>query len=91
METIMSSSETTTDHDTIRRWAEERDGHPAKIATKGSGGVLRIDFGEKEEAFEQISWDEFFRIFDENKLNFLYQDKTSDGGTSRFNKFVSRS
>jgi anaerobic selenocysteine-containing dehydrogenase len=52
---------------------------------------LRIDFGEPEEAFEEISWDEFFEIFDEDKLAFLYQDETSNGDTSRFNKFVKRS
>jgi anaerobic selenocysteine-containing dehydrogenase len=86
----MSSSNTTTDHEEIRKWAEERDGHPALIKTKGKGGVLRIDFGEKEEEFEEISWDEFFDIFDQNDLAFLYQDKTQSGDTSRFNKFVER-
>lgn len=86
----MSAAETTTDHDTIRKWAQARDGHPAKVATTGDGGVLRIDFGEPEEALEEIGWDEFFRIFDENRLAFLYQDETGDGGTSRFNKFVER-
>jgi hypothetical protein len=86
----MSSSNTTTDHDEIRKWAEARDGHPAMIRTKGKGGVLRIDFGEKEDDFEEVSWDEFFDVFDQNKLVFLYQDKTQDGGTSRFNKFIDR-
>lgn len=60
------------------------------IRTEGKGGVLRVDFGEKEEAFEKIGWDEFFGIFDENKLAFLYQDETKDGETSRFNKFIER-
>jgi hypothetical protein len=86
----MSSSETTTDHDEIRKWAESRDGRPAVVRTRGDGGILRIDFGEPEEDFEEISWDEFFKIFDENKLAFLHQDKTQDGKTSRFNKFVNR-
>jgi len=86
----MSESKTTTDHDEIRKWAESRDGSPAVIRTDGKGGVLRIDFGEKEEEFDQIDWDEFFKIFDDSKLAFLYQDETKDGGTSRFNKFVSR-
>ncbi|SES22300.1 hypothetical protein [Rhizobium sp. NFR03] len=86
----MSSSETTTDHDTIRKWAEARKGRPSVIRTEGKGGVLRFDFGDKEEAFEEVDWDEFFRIFDESKLAFLYQDKTKDGDTSRFNKFVAR-
>lgn len=86
----MSSSNTTTDHDEIRKWAEARDGHPAMVKTKGKGGVLRIDFGKPEDNLEEVSWDEFFDVFDENKLAFLYQDKTADGSTSRFNKFVER-
>ncbi len=86
----MSSSNTTTKHDEIREWAEARDGHPAMVDTKGKGGILRIDFGEPEDNLKQIEWDEFFKIFDDNKLAFLYQDKTADGGESRFNKFVNR-
>jgi hypothetical protein len=86
----MSTSDTTTDHDTIRAWAEAREGRPSVIRTDGKGGVLRFDFGEKEEDFEEVDWEEFFRIFEESKLAFLYQDKTKDGSTSRFNKFVNR-
>jgi hypothetical protein len=40
---------------------------------------------------EEIGWDRFFEIFDQNKLAFLYQDKTEEGATSRFNKLVNRS
>ncbi len=88
----MSDSRTTTSHDEVRKWAEARNGHPAKVrGVGGDGGILRIDFGEPEESLEKISWDEFFSIFDENDLAFLYQDKTESGGTSRFNKFVDRS
>ena len=86
----MSESKTTTDHDEIREWAESREGRPSVIRTEGKGGVLRLDFGEKEEEFEEIEWDEFFKIFEDSKLAFLYQDETKDGDTSRFNKFVSR-
>lgn len=85
----MSTSNTTRDHETIREWAESREGHPAKIETKGEGGILRIDFGDPEDNLTRISWDEFFEIFDENGLHFLYQDETAGGDTSRFNKFVS--
>ncbi|KIV67092.1 1,4-alpha-glucan branching enzyme [Rhizobium sp. UR51a] len=87
--TTMTESATTTDHDTIRKWAEQRDGHPAKVDVTGDGGILRIDFGEPEDALKAISWDEFFEIFEDRKLAFLYQDRTS-GGESRFNKFISR-
>lgn len=85
----MTEAATTTDHDTIRQWAEERDGHPAMVDTKGEGGILRIDFGEPNESLKRISWDEFFKVFDESQLSFLYQERTKDG-ISRFNKFVDR-
>ncbi len=87
----MTTSKTTTDHDTIRNWATERDGHPARVAddTRG-GGLLRIDFNEPEEGLEEISWEEFFRIFEENRLAFLYQETLENGSTSRFNKLINR-
>lgn len=84
----MATAERTRDHDTIRKWTEARGGRPAKIETKGKGGVLRLDFGDRDEALTEIEWDEFFAIFDESDVDFLYQDKTADGSDSRFNKFV---
>jgi hypothetical protein len=87
----MSESKTTTDHGEIRKWVEARDGKPSRVRDRSEGGILRIDFGEPEETLEEIGWDRFFEIFDQNKLAFLYQDKTNDGGVSRFNKFVNRS
>jgi hypothetical protein len=90
----MSDSGTTTDHNVIKKWAEERDGHPATVcATEedGHAGILRIDFGPKEDRLEAIDWDEFFRKFDESDLAFLHQDRTKDGKLSRFHKFVRRS
>lgn len=86
----MSTSTTTINHDTIRRWAEARDGHPARVEGTGSNGLLRIDFGEPEERLEAISWEEFFEVFEKKRLAFLYQDKLEDGQASRFNKIVSR-
>jgi hypothetical protein len=86
----MGQAITTVDHDKIRKWAEERDGRPTAIRTRGEGGILRIDFGDANEALEPIEWDEFFRIFDDNELAFLHEDKGDGGKTSRFNKFVAR-
>ncbi len=90
----MSQGETTTDHDTIRAWIEERGGRPARVKGtakgKDGGGILRVDFGEPEESLEEISWEEFFDIFEDRELAFLYQDETSQGKTSRFVKFISR-
>ena len=93
----MSSAQRTTDHDAIRKWIEARKGRPSIVRATGDaggskggrkGGLLRIDFGEKDEALEQIDWDEFFQIFDDNDLEFLHQDRTADGKQSRFSKFV---
>ncbi|MCU0789721.1 MAG: hypothetical protein MUE79_01515 [Nitratireductor sp.] len=86
----MSEATRTSDHETIRKWVEARGGHPARVKVLGEGGLLRIDFGEPEESLEPIEWDEFFEIFEENDLDFLHQDRTSDGKQSRFNKFVQR-
>jgi hypothetical protein len=87
------SSKQTTDHDEIRRWAESRDGHPASVrGTEDRGedaGLLRIKFRDDED-LEEIGWDDFFEKFDEEKLAFLYQDETAEGGKSRFFKFVQR-
>lgn len=89
----MSESHTTTDHKAIKKWVDERDGRPATVAAteeNGHAGILRIDFGPKEDALDEIAWDEFFSKFDDAKLAFLYQDRTKDGKISRFHKFVSR-
>jgi hypothetical protein len=86
----MSETKTTTDHDEIKAWIEARGGRPSKVDTEGPGGLLRIDFAEPDDRLEEIDWDEFFEIFEENGLAFLHQDKTADGKGSRFNKFVKR-
>jgi hypothetical protein len=88
-------SKTTTDHEEIRRWAEERDGRPATVKGTESGGeeagILRIDFpGGEEDRLEEISWDEWFEKFDEENLAFLYQEQVKSGEESRFFKLVRR-
>jgi hypothetical protein len=90
----MSTSDTTTDHDTIRKWAEERGGRPATVKGTESGnedaGILRIDFQDPDDRLEEISWDEWFEKFDEEKLAFLYQEQVKSGDESRFFKLVNR-
>jgi hypothetical protein len=88
-------SKRTTDHNTIKKWAEERQGKPAVVETteeKGdkNSGILRIDFpGYAEDNLKEISWDKFFKTFDEHELEFLYQEDTKEGSPSRFFKMVS--
>jgi len=89
----MAQASTTTDHLVIRKWAEERGGSPARVkgTEDASGeGILRFDFAEPDEKLEKISWEEFFETFDDKNLALLHQDKTADGKTSRFFKFVHR-
>lgn len=92
---MASTSKTTTNHDEIKRWVEERGGSPAVVkGTEGkrSGGVLRIDYPgfSGEDTLEKISWEEFFETFEEANLAFLYQDETKDGEQSRFSKLIDR-
>lgn len=88
-------SKKTTDHALIRHWVEERQGWPATVKGTGgkdhSPGVLRIGFTQGSEgSLEAISWETFFEKFDQQKLAFLYQERTQKGEVSRFFKFVRR-
>ncbi len=87
---------TTTNHEEIRRWAEDRGAHPACVkgtGSQGDVGMLRLDFPgyTGQRSLQAISWDEWFEKFDERGLALLYQDKTARGQRSNFNKLVSRS
>src|SRR5437763_7167917 len=90
-----SRSNTTTDHEEIRRWAEERGGRPACVRGTGGNddiGMIRIDFPgySGEQSLEHIGWDDWFRKFDENNLALVYQDSTAGGQKSNFNKLIGR-
>jgi hypothetical protein len=89
------ASKVTFDHNEIRRWAEERGAKPACVkGTGGQGdiGMIRLDFPgySGEESLQPISWEEWFKKFDERNLALLYQETTADGQKSNFNKLVSR-
>lgn len=79
----------TTNHAEIRNWTEQRGGVPSTV--RGASGILRIDFPDgPESSLEPISWDQWLAAFDENRLTFLYQEKTATGKLSRFHKLVKR-
>jgi len=81
----------TTDHDTIRKWAEAKGGKPAAVDRTHKGGdvgIIRIMFPKnrqsEHESLVEISWDEFFKEFDQRKLALLYEND------SMFSKLVGR-
>jgi hypothetical protein len=93
--TKSGKSKRTTDHETIRRWAEERKGQPATVTQTergGEPGILRIDFPgySGEGTLDHISWDDFFEKFDCANLAMVYQNETASGEKSNFCKFVNR-
>ncbi len=84
-------SEVTTDHDTIRRWAEGKGGKPAAVKRTHQGGdvgIIRIMFPDvpqsEHEALDEISWDEFFDEFGKRRLALIYERD------SLFSKLVGR-
>ena len=90
-----STSHVLTDHDEIRRWAEQRKAAPACVRGTGAGkdpGMIRLDFPgfSGSRSLEHIDWDEWFRAFDENNLALLVQDTRAGGGRSNFNKLIGR-
>ncbi len=82
----------TRNHDVIKAWAEERNAVPATIEGTEKGdraGVLRFDFqgvgdDERSSRLKHISWEDWFKTFDERNLNFIYQEHRSDGRESNF-------
>jgi hypothetical protein len=84
-------AQTTTDHDTIRKWAEKKGGKPAAVDRTHKGGdvgIIRIMFPDnpqsEHDSLVEISWEEFFEQFEESKLALLYEE---DG---LFSKIVGR-
>ena len=92
-----SESHTTTDHDEIRKWAEQHGGQPAVVRgtdSSNTSGILRIDFpgGAGEDELQPIEWDEWFERFEKENLAFLYQSErlmevtTRSSNSSRDNR-----
>ncbi|WP_323676408.1 hypothetical protein [Halorubellus sp. PRR65] len=79
----------TTNHETIRRWAEQRNANPARASANGDG-ALRFSFPEMDR-FTVVPWREFFATFEREGLAFVYQPEEDPGvDSSRFYKFVDR-
>jgi len=63
-----------------------------KTGGKGDVGMIRLDFPgfSGENSLQEITWDDWFEAFDENKLALIVQETTADGQQSNFNKLVRR-
>lgn len=84
-------SETTTDHDRIREWADGKGAKPAaveKTHSEDDVGLIRIMFPDNPNSHHdnlvEITWDEFFEEFEEKGLAMIIDDKTT------FSKLVKR-
>jgi hypothetical protein len=77
----------TTDHDVIRRWADDRHATPATLAGTehdGDVGELRFDLelGNDLEDLTHISWDDWFAEFDQRGLQFVFHEGTRPDGSN---------
>jgi hypothetical protein len=84
-------AEVTTDHKTIQNWAEAHGGKPAAVDSthrEGDVGIIRVMFPDAPNSEHQhlvpISWEEFFKEFDQRKLALIYEPD------SMFSKLVGR-
>ena len=84
-------AEMTTNHETIRKWAEKKGGKPAAVARTHQGGdvgIVRIMFPDapqsEHQALTEISWEEFFKEFEQRKLALIYEED------SLFSKIIGR-
>jgi hypothetical protein len=78
----------TRNRELIQHWAKEREAQPATVPGtehEGRPGVLRFDFpGYGGESLKPVSWDDWFKTFDDRKLVFLFQEHMKNGNQSNF-------
>jgi hypothetical protein len=87
-----SEPDATISHDKIQHWTTSRGGKPAVLKDIDGEPTdhLHINFLGFAEDDVQVSWEEFFAIFDQNNLEFIYLEQTKDGRESRFSRFIKR-
>ena len=104
-ETDMADTVLLTDHEAIRDWAASRSGFPAIIDVSPAGGtqpMLRLVFDQaayqdqdraermaNSGGYDLVEWDEWFKIFDEQKLALLVP-KDVPGRRDSFHEIVRR-
>lgn len=84
---------TTTDHDMIREWVEQRGSTPAQgtePAGDDPGSLTILPEGTINDSVREISWDEFFEIFEDEGLAFSHQTDKDDPDEQWFCEFTER-
>jgi len=101
----MVDTVTLTEHEAIRDWAAARAGYPAIVDVSPAAGVqpmLRLVFGQaayldndraerpqNAGGFELVEWDEWFKLFDEQKLA-LVVARDQPGRREQFHELIRR-
>ena len=91
----------TIDHLEIREWAERQGGKPQVFDNPAAGSDpvgLRIDFAEgQDDRFvpegnppRDVSWEEFFDLFEQLSLVFVYEDGREVADKSMLYQFARR-
>jgi hypothetical protein len=94
----MAKSITTTDREEIKNWALTHNGEPEIIDDPDAGSDvmgLRLDFpGTRDDRFisktkyRVASWDEFFEVFESERLGFVYESLELDTDPSMNYRFI---
>jgi hypothetical protein len=98
---VNTSPRRTIDHDEIRQWGARHDATPQKFDNPAAGSDrpgIRLDFpGTLDDAFlpegnppQEIGWEEFFRLFEEQGLTFVYEDRPDVEDKSMLYRFELR-
>lgn len=91
---MAGETKTTTNHEEIQQWAQSRGGRPARIhnsfGAPADGSVLQIDFLHEKynDDVEEITWEDFFAMFDREHMVLVYQTETEGGKPSCFGRIV---
>lgn len=91
--TRTGDTETTTDHDTIREWVEERGSTAAQVTEPvgdDPGSLAVVPEGKMDDSVRGISWEAFFEIFEDEELAFVYQIDKDDPDEQWFCTFIER-
>jgi hypothetical protein len=91
----------TTNHDEIRQWSERVGARPAVIDHADAGGDkvgLRLDFPGRDDEAElpdgvekgTISWEDFFERFEEQQLEFIFEEEPNEEDKTQWYRFGKR-